>query len=735
MMTIKHMHSAAAVILLALSTMSVSRWARAAGTEAPSDGLEEIIVTSQRRSESLQTVPIAITAVTAADMERNGIHEIGTLANQVPGLTFSPFSPGQNIVSLRGVSSNDDGAGTDNSVAVFVDDVYLGRVSNINPEMFDVDRVEVLRGPQGTLYGKNTIGGAINVISARPDTDSLNVKFTADVGNFDRHNFSGLITGPLSNTWAAKLVVSTRNAEGWTNNVVLHTKEKNDNDKAVRVQLLRTGESSELLLSADYERLRVEDVARVPLTHFTNNLPNLVAVYQSLCGDVGPTCVTNPSDGHANRFAWGSSAKYTDHIGSSDLISITAFRRSYIDSAMDSLGAEIPLSNDVFDNTTQYSEELRWVSSVGERFKYVGGLWFLREDTNRLRAFVLTAVDPTLAGSDRYRGIDRTTSEAAFGQADWQFADLWTLTIGGRYSHDFKHISNDSVHGVNGVLFIIPNTFSNGREAGWGKFTPKVAIRYQPTDALNVYGTVVQGFKSGGFAASPTRIQDTNPLRPELATNFEVGAKWEVSSHLRTNLAVFDTRYKDLQIQSFGPPAGCVQGPGQPCFGEFETFNAGNSEAKGAELEITWVPLNGLTITGTYGYLDAKFKNLFLPNADYPNQSGQDAIRAPRNKGSAEVRYQWPELFGGHIESSATYSYTGSQRGELEPYAIQPAYSLVDARSSWISPSGHFEVSLWGKNLADKAWVAHIYTIAAEVFGVFGEPRTYGATFSWRLKP
>ncbi len=139
-MTIKHVHSAAAVILLALSTMSVSRWARAAGTEAPSDGLEEIIVTSQRRSESLQTVPIAITAVTAADMERNGIHEIGTLANQVPGLTFSPFSPGQNIVSLRGVSSNDDGAGTDNSVAVFVDDVYLGRVSNINPEMFDVDR-------------------------------------------------------------------------------------------------------------------------------------------------------------------------------------------------------------------------------------------------------------------------------------------------------------------------------------------------------------------------------------------------------------------------------------------------------------------------------------------------------------------------------------------------------------------------------------------------------------------
>jgi iron complex outermembrane receptor protein len=170
----------------------------AEGEEAAGVSLEEITVTAQRRSESLQAVPIAITAVTAADMERGGIHELGTLAGQVPGLTFSPFAPGQNIVSLRGVSSNDDGAGTDNSVAVFVDDVYLGRVSNINPEMYDVDRVEVLRGPQGTLYGKNTIGGAVNIISSRPNTSALDIKANADFGNYSRHNFSALITGPIS---------------------------------------------------------------------------------------------------------------------------------------------------------------------------------------------------------------------------------------------------------------------------------------------------------------------------------------------------------------------------------------------------------------------------------------------------------------------------------------------------------------------------------------------------------
>jgi iron complex outermembrane receptor protein len=224
-----------------------------------STALEEITVTAQRRSESLQTVPIAITAVTAAEIERNGIHTLGTLAGQVPGLTFSPFAPGQNIVALRGVSSNDDGAGTDNSVAVFVDDVYLGRVSNINPEMYDVERVEVLRGPQGTLYGKNTIGGAINIISSRPNTSALDIKASADFGNYARHNFSALITGPITSAWAGKLVVSTRAVDGWVDNVALHTKEKNDNSQAFRGQLLRVGDTSELLLSADYQQLRNED--------------------------------------------------------------------------------------------------------------------------------------------------------------------------------------------------------------------------------------------------------------------------------------------------------------------------------------------------------------------------------------------------------------------------------------------------------------------------------------------
>jgi iron complex outermembrane receptor protein len=691
--------------------------------------LDEILVTSQRREENLQTVPIAISTLSGSEMEKAGIHELGTLAERVPGLTFSPFFAGQNIVSLRGVSSNDDGPGTDSSVAVFVDDVYLGRIQNINPEMFDVDRVEVLRGPQGTLYGKNTIGGAINVLSSRPNTEQLDVQARAEFGNYERRNFDVLISGPLAGDWAAKLAVSTRYAEGWVDNVVLHEREKDDNDIALRSQLLRAAGDSEILISVDYQRLRIGDNARIPLTQITGNLGPLVTDYDKVCGEQLPFCAANPTSGFVHRSSGGVSLKATQTFGDSKLVSITAFRRSDVEWASDSVGVDLGLSDLGADDSKQYTQELRWISHLGNAVNYVAGLWFMREYTDRLEGFMLP---PTpLEDSDRYRQINQTTSVAGFTQADWRFAEHFTFSVGGRYSYDRKAIRSDSEHGN----FVVINAdLQNQRGASWDRFTPKATLQYQPTQAVNLYATFAQGFKSGGFASAPTQIQDTNPLKPERANNFEIGAKTEWGSHLRANLAVFETRYKDLQIQSFGPPPGCVQTLANPnaCFGAFETFNAGSAEARGAELELTWLASEHLDVSLMYGYLDAKFTSLILPNADFPQQSGQDMFRAPRNKASLHARYLIPLGSRGTLESAAGYSYTSNQRGEIEPYAIQPAFGLFDARLAWMSASNKWNVALWGRNLADKTWVAHIYTIAGEVIGTFGDPRTYGVTVNWR---
>ncbi len=728
--------------------------------------LKEVVVTAQLRRQNLQQVPIAVTALSGSQVRQRGIHNLDTLAHYVPGLTMSPFALGQSLISLRGVSSNDDGPGTSSPVAVFVDGVYFGNVSTIDQTLFDISSIQVLRGPQGTLYGKNAIGGVINIHTMRPRMDRLHVKAQATVGNYGRHDFSGLITGPLGDGWAGKLVVATRMARGWVHNVVLHTREKNDDSRAVRGQLLHVGAHTEWLLSANASVVNEEDMARIPMSHKTAFPIPLLQVYQSYCGTgTNPSCATNPYGGYQRQFSYGLSARFTDHLSSdTNLISITSWQRTYNQWSMDSLGAVLPLGNDVWDNDKALTEQLRVVSQPTKQLHYVVGLWFSREDRNRLRLFLLPTINPNPALDEHYRGIDRILSEAVFGQVDWQFAPRWVLSLGGRYSYEHRAMSNNSfgdakdASGYGGAigLGILPNSLINQVAHGWSRFTPKIALNYRPAAGLNFYVTESEGFQSGGYAAEPTSIADTKPLAPEIAYNTEIGAKLEFVHRLRANIALFDTRYRDLQIQSFGPRPGIVNPPPN-YIGEFETFNAGGARAKGAELELDWLATDRLTISGSYGYMDAKYSIAYLANGsvysllsgpgnasclanpaqpgciDLRNQSGQAMLHAPRNTGSLDVTYRQPLPDGGELVPSATYTYTGTQRGELEPYAMQPSFSLLGARLTWMSPSDRYEVSLWGRNLANKAWVSDVYTIANEVFGVYGPPRTYGLTLDWKM--
>ena len=290
-----------------------SVFAGAWAANAPPTMLKEITVTAQLRRQNLQRVPIAVTALSGSQVRSQGIHNLNTLANYVPGMTMSPFALGQSLISLRGVSSNDDGPGTSSPVAVFVDGVYFGNVSTIDQSLFDISSIQVLRGPQGTLYGKNAIGGVISIHTMRPRMHGLHIRTQVTLGNYGRHNFSGLITGPLGDGWAGKLVVSTRMDDGWVRNVVLHTREKNDDSKAVRAQLLHVGAHTEWLISANASRANDEDMARVPMSHMTAFPLPLLQTYQSLCGTApNPTCATNPFDGYQNQFAYGLSREYTE---------------------------------------------------------------------------------------------------------------------------------------------------------------------------------------------------------------------------------------------------------------------------------------------------------------------------------------------------------------------------------------------------------------------------------------
>jgi len=695
--------------------------------------LEEVVVTAQRREENLQDVPVAVSAMSEGMIERKDVHNIDGIANSVPGLSFAPFAPGQNIISLRGASSNDDGAGTDNSVAVFVDDIYLGRVSNINPEMFDLERIEVLRGPQGTLYGKNTIGGAINVVSKKPNLDEVEGKLQVGAGNYSSNKFAAYVTGPLSDKLAAKAAVSYRKRDGWAENILTGEQLKDDDRYGLRGQLLYASDNFEALFSADYNKVDVGDMGRIPVDTGYDDGVNVdpaiwAGPYQAACGNRGPDCVTSPTQGYAEQEAWGISAKLSWSLAAGDLVSITGFRESESDWNMDSTGSlALPLIDDILDNTEQFSQEVRWISQINDQTNYVVGLWYLKEETDRSECFDFSAdsdCSSGLDGSDFYRQENETTGYAGFGQLDWRFSDSLKLTVGARYSYEKKAIDNTSIAGN---FVIINESFSNSVEESWSAFTPKAALAYEFREGGQVYLSVASGFKSGGFPAAPTTIYDTAPLDPEEALSYELGIKTEIGGALRLNAALFKTEYQDLQMQSFGPrDAGAA-------FGTFQTFNAGDAEVLGFEVEFTWAPVRNLLLSGFYGYMDSEFTRLHVPNAAFPNQSGEDMIRTPKNKYSLNAEYTIPLRNGGEIGLMLDYSYTDDQREELEPWAVRPAFDTVNAKVTWNTSNEGLSFSLWGKNLTDEEYITHMYTIASSVVAVYGDPSTYGASVDWRF--
>ena len=711
-----------------LAALGVAHGA-SAQVSAPATGLEEVVVTAQHRQENLQDVPLAVSAISADQFRESGMHDLSGIAQQIPGLTFSPYAPGQNIIAMRGVSSNDDGAGTDNSVAVFVDGVYQGRVSNVNPDMFDVSSVQVLRGPQGTLYGKNTIGGAIVITTPAPDLNKVTGWGQADFGDYNLRQFQGSISGPIADGWALRLSGERRTRDGFIHEAVLGTTEANDNTQNYRTQLLYDKGGATLLLSADYQQTHVDDMGRVPLTQVKGNLGPIVNEYEQYCGSLNPYCATNRVPGYALKKAYGGSAQIDFDTGLGKVTSISAYRVNLDYWLMDSVGAPNfpPLGNFVDDATRQWTQEVRLAGTAGD-FKYVGGVFYDHEATDRTRIFDVNLQgdysNVPASGQPQYTQDNVTNSAAAFGQVDWAFASDWVVSLGGRYTYDAKRIENNSFAGANVVIPIIAQTFSNTRSASWGQFTPKATMSYSPTSNSTAYVTVAEGFKSGGFAAAPINIQATNPLLPEKALDFEAGYKSQFFNNtLRFNIAAFRTLYQDLQFQSFGPRPGVKE------FGEFQTSNLHSAFADGIEPEIQWLPIPGLTLSGSYGYLYARYKNAYISNGDFPNQNNQQMMRSPRHKGSASARYDWDLGDNvGILSNAIDYSYTDHQRGEIEPWAIQPAYFLLNDRLSWTLPDGHTELALWGRNLTNESYIAHLYTVGGEALGVFGQPRTYGGT-------
>jgi iron complex outermembrane recepter protein len=719
--------------------------------------LDEIIVTATHREQNIQDVPFAVTAIGSQQLEAAGIFDATTMALNVPGMAYAEFSPGQALIAIRGITSADDGAGLDNSVALFLDGVYIGRQAGINFDMFDLERVEVLKGPQGTLFGRNAIAGAVNVVTSKPAEEfSAKVRLTA--GNEGILRYQGLITGPLSESLSGKLVFNQRQHDGFVRNTLLNKDVQDEDYTSVRGQLRLSLDSSEWLLSADIMNDDRVAMGRAPIA---NGNFDYVGTARTL-GAGRPGTTASPTDGFTKREGTGVSLQGDIEIGDGTLTSITGVRNTKSNWEMESVGAPLgggfDLANgsfgaDVIDDIDEeidsFSQELRWTSEAGGTFDYVAGLYFLSEQTDRVEQFRIdvntVATGQFTVGNEYTRTQNETTSYAAYGQANWQLNDRWTLTAGARWTRDERDYNATAVNcglpeaeraaagfpnfpaceGVGGSLRIIAEVFSVPASDSWNDISPMASLQFRPSDDLMYYGTISTGYKSGGFAGSQgVAAAATNPVAPEDVINYEIGFKGEFADNtLRLNGSLFFMDYTDLQVVRFGPVPGSA-------FGTFQTTNVGSADILGLEIDYYWQATENFSISGYYAYLDSEISGLTLNTATGPvDFSGLPLRQSPKNSYTVVMNYVFPSA-NGDYDFRAQYAYVDDQFNDYptRTETVIEAAKLLDASFGWTSEEGTYELLLWGKNLTDQRYVSHSYRIGPGSIGVWSDPLTVGVT-------
>ncbi|MEH6610320.1 MAG: TonB-dependent receptor [Halioglobus sp.] len=711
--------------------------------------IEEVIVSARRRNEQLQKIPIPVTVLSSNLIDEADIENLGDIALRVPGLSVSYFSVGQPSIHMRGIGSNDDGAALDNSVVLFLDDIYIGRISTIDINVLDLERIEVLRGPQGTLYGKNAIGGAVNMVSALP-VEQAGGEITVGTGNLDAQKISGKWSGPLvSPDLLGRLSVSSARREGWQDNVVLNTDNQHDeSNDSVRAKLLyMPREDLDWYLAYDYSREQLDSTGRIPVVgrvplqvlDDTGNVavqrgPDgspvldgngaevpLLRLPTELFADLGgdPQHATNGVAGFTDRRISGLTSRISWDGPKHRFASITGYRDSEFEWLEDSTGLPgsviaAPITDYVDETHSQFSQELRWSSGDEGGRNFLLGVYYLQEDTNRKEHFQIS--DATARSHQK----NASKSFAVFGEVSYHIGHATKLTFGGRYTLDKKDLSQQSWNG--GSPAIILEDFKLDSSASWQDFSPSAALSWHSSDNVMLFGRVARGFKNGGFQGVPGTLETAmREIDPETAWDYEFGIKsrW-YDNRVQLNVVGFYTRYKNLQVTQFRTVDN---------FGLFETSNAGTANLQGVEVESIFNATENLELSGSYAWLDARYDDFH--DVDGRDFSGNRLRQAPEHTVNLSARYQWP-LRPGNLRLRLDYSYQSKSYQEPDnSVTVFPSYDLLDTKLTFTPGNKNWEVSLWAKNVLDEEYIAHLYLLGGNDYALFGTPRTYGVSLRY----
>jgi iron complex outermembrane recepter protein len=742
-MTIKSVWRAALLASAAAVSVSAPNFALAAAdapaaAAADKDSNETVVVTARRRDEALKDVPVAVSAFSAQLLDTVGARNITDLGKNTPNATIE-VARGTNstlISYIRGVGQQDPLWGFEPGVGLYVDDVYYARPQAAVLDIFDVKDIEVLRGPQGTLYGRNTIGGAIKYSTA-PIGSSSELFFKGTVGTWGEHDEQASFKLPMSDKWALGGAVAKYDSDGWGKNLNTGNRTDNRDVTAFRGTLeFKPTDALFFRLSGDH----VSDNSNANNGHRMR--PSIPAGYNPLQS----TYDTYAGAGDHNTVAsggvsflgqWAINGNWTGK-------SITAYRTGKTDGNIDFDDTPAPMLDiPAHYRDRQFTQEFQ-LNYAGPQLHAVGGLFLLDATAQGAFDSVLGNVNLTVYDG----GYVITKSVAGYVDGSYDVTDQLQVSLGGRWTSDEKtgHVLRQTFLGIRSPYFgnssaVLLGTNTNYQnKKTFDKFTPKVSATYKLTPQISAYGSISQGFKSGGFdmrGDASLYPGTVNGYRPETVTTYELGLKGSAfNRHLLFSTAIFDSEYKDQQITTQYPSAV----PGKIAS---VVDNIGSSTIKGFEFEGTLKVLHDLSVTAALGLLDTKFNQYlaFVPGSGVTDVSSQRHF-AMTPKTTAALRATWTHDYGRYGRIAVTPS--ASLRSNMQIYEIarpeidQKGYGLVNADIVWTSESGRYEVALRGKNLLDERYRTGGYYFPGALYGnsitgFYGPPATVTLSGSARF--
>ncbi|MES2495936.1 MAG: TonB-dependent receptor [Pseudomonadota bacterium] len=703
-------------------------WGQAPGQD---DGgsLDEILVTARKTTERLQDTPISITAIDRDALERRGITSLAEVAKVTPGLNYGDFGDLKlSPTSLRGVVGSAGSAGADPAAGYYVDEVYVGQGPGANLDLYDIAQVEVLRGPQGTLYGRNTIGGVVAITTERPG-DELKGSVTADFGNYRKQRLGASLSGPLvEGLVSAKLSAIVDHRDGYEYNMFLDRDVNNRKTWSGRAQLLFTpAPDTELLLTADHAEANQETLVFETLKYNPDALATqlLLASGFALNDDPFDRKVNANRVSRETLNADGYAANFRTVLGGVEIVDIFSYRQHDYYSFTDTCRCQLSFSYDGDpERVKRFSNEFRLSGKVGSLSLLAGVYYFHQKADNNsfielgsttADVFGVPEIDGLVIGST---GRMKTTSKAAFASATWAVDSRIDVTAGGRYTHDRKTIDYRQVD----PFQILGGSTAITAKDSWGRFTPNANIRFRISPAVMTYLSAAKGFKSGGFNDA---LGDANGIAfgPETLWNYEAGVKAELfDRRVAVNLAFYAMEWDSIQITA--------QNPATTFFNPI-ILNAGKAHSRGVEIEATARVTSRLRLSGNLSVQDAAYDEGRLPN-------GQALDRipfAPSYTALIEGEYTVPTALG-PLSFQAEYQLRGRTylTTNNDPDGRVGAYGLVNLRLALASDTDRWRIALYGKNVFDKTYMTRLFdlydnTLNGQKLITLGAPATYGVEF------